>query len=124
MLLKSGMLGDIEEYMNAGQMQHRYASWGDFNKDSFQDFMLLFVYSDLTENSYHPRGYVYNLVIFEGNSEGNYDPKLIHKEKNGIIDGITYDKLNNIISFSNFDVAEGLIEWVDKNYKVTEMMGD
>ena len=115
---------DIEYYMHSGLMQYRYAAWGDFNKDSFQDFMLFFVYSDKSQNPYHPKGYVYNLVIFEGNSNGSYIPIVIHKERNGIIDGVTYDKINNIIEFSCFGVASGLIERVGEKYKVTEMMGD
>ncbi|HEY5534233.1 MAG TPA: hypothetical protein VIL99_04735 [Ignavibacteria bacterium] len=124
LLLDDNYNEDIEYYMNSGLMQHRYAAWGDFNKDSFQDFMLLFVYSDISQNPYHPKGYVYNLVIFEGKSDGLYSPIVIHKEKNGIIDGVTYDKVNNIIEFSCFGVAAGLIERVGEKYKVTEMMGD
>ena len=116
--------GDIEAYMEQGLMQHRYAAWGDFNKDSFGDFMLVYVYADASENSYHPKGYVYNLVIFEGYENESYTPTTIHKERSGIIDGITYDKANNVIIFSNFDVAGGSIEWLDKKYKVTEMIGD
>lgn len=115
---------EIENYMNSGLMQYRYAAWGDFNKDSFQDFMLLFVYSDISQNSYHPKGYIYNLVIFEGKSDGWYSSIVIHKEKNGIIDGVTYDKVNNIIEFSCFGVAAGFIERTGEKYKVTEMMGD
>jgi|GEM_PF-3240054 hypothetical protein len=115
---------DIESYMNSGLMQYRYAAWGDFNKDSFQDFMLVFVFSDKSQNPYHPKGYIYNLVIFEGNSNGLFNPIIVHLQKNGIIDGITYNKVENQIFFSNFGVADGLIELAGNKYKVTEMLGD
>lgn len=115
---------EIEDYMNSGIMQHRYATWGDFNKDSFQDFLLLFVFPDKSQNTFHPKGYVYTLVIFEGKSKDLYNTVIVHKQVEGIIDGVTYDKTNNIIFFSSFGVADGLVEWTGKKYKVTEMKGD
>ena len=53
-----------------------------------------------------------------------FNPIIVHLQKNGIIDGITYNKVENQIFFSNLGVADGIIELEGNKYKVTEMLGD
>jgi len=115
---------DIEYYMSTGDMQFRYAAWGDFNEDFYEDIMLIFVEKNKLENPYHPEGYVYNFVIFEGKEDNTTSPRKVHSEKNGIIDGILYYKKINTIEFASFGVASGYIKWDGKGYKVIEMIGD
>lgn len=115
---------DIEYSMNSGDMQFRYAAWGDFNKDLYDDLLLIFIKKNKSENSYHPKGYVYNFIIFEGKGNKIILPRKVYIEKSGIIDGILYHKEINTIEFTSFGVASGYIEWDGTGYKVTELVGD
>ena len=115
---------DIEYYMNEGTMQYQYAAWGDFNIDTYTDLLLIFINEELKDNEYHPKGYSHHFVIFENDYEDNYHPRLVHINRNGVIDGILYHKDINLIEFAGFEVAAGGIEWTGTDYIIDELMGD
>ena len=115
---------DIEYYMNEGSMQYQYAAWGDFNEDSYTDLLLIFNNIMKNENEFHPKGYAYYFIIFEGGLNDIYIPHLVHIQRGGIIDGVLYHRDFNVIEFACFGVAAGGIEWDGTDYKIEEAIGD
>ena len=116
--------GDIEYYMDEGTMQHQYAAWGDFNKDSYTDLLLIFNNISKKENEFHPKGYAYYFIVYECDLNDQYKPRLVHVHRDGIIDGVLYHRDFNAIEFSCFGVASGSIEWDGTDYIIEEAIGD